>query len=164
MYAISRIQAKPGIWCWAVSFRRRGTAYFRQFYFVGRGGSKKALAAAVAWRDRQLKRVRELSKREFCQIVRSSNRSGEPGVYFLRPREHQNGVWQAQLRLPDGRKITKTFSVHKFGHQEAFKRAVAARRDMLRLVANRPYLHHKVAKRFAARKSTLPGGRAPPKR
>lgn len=44
MYAISRIQAKPGVWCWAVAIRRRGKAYYKSFYDVRRGGSKKALA------------------------------------------------------------------------------------------------------------------------
>lgn len=152
MYAISHIEAKPGIWCWAVSFRRRGKGYYRHFYYLNRGGSKKALAAAIAWRDRQLNRIRALSKREFCQIVRSSNRSGVPGVYFLQPRNHREGVWQAQLKLPDGRKLTRTFSVHKYRYQGAFDRAVAARRDMLRLIEDRPYLRHATAKAFAARK------------
>jgi len=152
MYAISRIQAKPGIWCWSVSFRRRGKAYYRQFYDVGRGGPKKALAAARAWRDRQLKQLRALSKREFCEIVRSSNRSGVPGVYFLSPREQPDGVWQAQLRLPDGHKATKTFGVHRYGFHGAFGRAVAARRKMLKGVENRPYLYHSTAKRLAQKK------------
>jgi hypothetical protein len=29
VYAITRVKAKPGIWCWAVAFRRRGPGVFR---------------------------------------------------------------------------------------------------------------------------------------
>lgn len=161
MYAISHIEAKPGIWCWAVSFRRRGKAYNRHFYYVSRGLSRKeALAEAVAWRDRQLSRVRALSKREFCQIVRKSNHSGVPGVYFLHPKNHRHGVWQAQVRLPNGDKLTKTFSVHKYGNMPAFERAVTARKRMLKLVEDRPYLSHVTAKAFDARRKA---GKATPR-
>jgi hypothetical protein len=164
VYAISRIEAKPGIWCWAVSFRRRGKGYYKHFYFSGRGGSKKALAAAIAWRDRQLSRIRTLSKREFCQIVRSSNRSGVPGVYFLRPRNHSQGVWQAQVRLPSGDRVTRTFSVHKYGPGPAFDLAVAARGKLLKLVEDRPYLSHATAKAFAAGRKPARGSRLLSKR
>lgn len=160
MYAISHIEAKPGIWCWAVSFRRRGKAYHRHFYYASRGLSKKAaLAGAIAWRDRQLSRVRALSKREFCQIVRKSNHSGVPGVYFLHPKSHRRGVWQAQVRMPGGDKLTRTFSVHKYGNMPAFERAVTARKRMLKLVEDKPYLSHVTAKAFDARRRA---GRAAP--
>ena len=153
MYAISHIEAKPGIWCWAVSFRRRGKAYGRHFHYARRGLTKQgALAAAVAWRDRQLSRMRTLSKREFCQIVRSSNHSGVPGVYFLHPREHRRGVWQAQVRLPGGAKLTRTFSVHKYGSAPAFEHAVRARKRLLKFVEDRPYLGHATAKALAKRR------------
>jgi hypothetical protein len=75
MYAISRIQHEHGAWYWAVAFRRRGKPYYRNFYDVRRGGSRKALAAAIAWRDQQLAKAKALSKREFHQIKRSSNSS-----------------------------------------------------------------------------------------
>lgn len=56
MYAITRMQHARGAWYWAVAFRRRGTPYAKSFYDVRRGGSEKALAAAIAWRDAQLAR------------------------------------------------------------------------------------------------------------
>ncbi len=152
MYAISRLEPKPGIWCWAVNFRRRGKGYCRHFHDLKLGGVRKALAAALAWRDRQLSRLRTLSKREFCRIVRSSNRSGVPGVYFLRPKGHRHGVWQAQVRLRSGEKLTKTFSVHKYGQGPAFEQAVRARRGLLRFVEDRPYLGHATAKALAKKR------------
>lgn len=151
MYAISRIQAKPGIWCWAVAIRRRGKAYYKSFYDFRRDGSKKALAAAIAWRDRLLARTKTLSKREFRQLLRSDNRSGAPGVLFIRPKNQPQGSWQAKSRLADGRSIAKTFAVRKYGERGVFERAVAARADMLALIDDRPYVHHPTAKKFAGR-------------
>jgi hypothetical protein len=158
MYAISRIEAKPGFWCWAVTFRRRGETYSKRFYDVRRGGARKALAAAIAWRDRQLAAARTLMNREFRQLVRSSNRSGAPGVMFVRQKNQPQGMWQAKLKFPDGRQITKGFAVRKYGYREAFERAVAARSAMLALVADRPYLHHHTAKQFAAKQNSSARG------
>ncbi len=154
MYAISRIQAKPGIWCWAVAIRRRGKAYYKSFYDLRRGGSKKALAAAIAWRDRLLASTQTLNKREFRQLLRSDNSSGVPGVLFIQPKSQPQGSWQAKLRLVDGRSIAKTFSVRKYGKRSAFERAVAARANMLALIDDRPYVHHPTAKKFAAGPAT----------
>jgi hypothetical protein len=113
MYAIRRIQAKPGVWCWAVAIRRRGKAHYKSFYDFRRGGSKKALAAAIVWHDRLLARTQTLAKREFHQLVRSSNRSGAPGVQFIRPHNLPQGSWQARLKLPTGKLMTQTFAVQK---------------------------------------------------
>jgi hypothetical protein len=52
--------------------------------------------------------------REFHQQKRSNNRSGVPGVHFLKTRRQPQGAWQEKIKLPNGGKITKTFSVRKF--------------------------------------------------
>ncbi|MFA7292941.1 MAG: AP2 domain-containing protein [Rhodocyclaceae bacterium] len=157
-YAISRIQAKPGIWCWLVAFRRRGTHYYKAFYDVRRGGPEKSLAAAIAWRDEQLAKVVALGKRDFCQLRRTTNTSGVAGVVFIRPASQPEGNWQARLRLPDNRIISKTFSVKAYGEREAFRLAVAARQELLTHVADEPFLHHPLAKAFCARQSAAGGG------
>ncbi len=165
MYAISRIQAKPGIWCWAVHFRRRGKGYYRSFYDVRRGGSKQALAAAVAWRDRLLASTKALSMREFRQIKRTSNQSGAPGVLFIRPTAMPQGMWQARIKFPGGYQIAKSFGVKKHGERAAFRLAVAARTHMLELIDDQPFLHAKTARQFAARsaaKAKTSCKRAPP--
>jgi hypothetical protein len=158
MYAITRLKAARNAWSWAVQFSRRGKPHAKRFYDLKHGGSRKALAAAIAWRDQQLARTKILTQREFHQQRRSNNRSGVPGVHFLRSARHSRGLWQAKIKLPEGRKITKTFSVRKYGNQGAFARAVAARSEMLALVAERPYLYHSTAKRFAARKNSAARG------
>ena len=155
MYAITRAKKAKNAWYWRVTFRRRGKDYFRSFYDLKHGGEKKALAAALAWRDQKLASAKILTYREFCAHRRSNNTSGIAGVHFLKTERQPRGAWQAKIKLLDGRKITKNFAVAKFGRRAAFKRAVAARTQMLALVGERPYLHHPTAKKFAARSAQL---------
>lgn len=149
MYAISRHERRPGLWYWAVLFSRKGKLHYKSFYDTRRGGSTKALADAVAWRDEQLASVAVLSKRDFCQLTRTSNHSGVPGVHFFLARNQPQGSWAARLKTPDGKERTKTFSVKKYGERGAFKMAVTARKDLLDAVEDKPFLHHSVAKRLA---------------
>ncbi len=149
MYAISRHERRPGIWFWSVMFTRQGKRHYKSFYDMHRGGSENALAAAIAWRDEQLAKISVLTKRAFCQIKRTSNRSGAPGVYFIRPNNRPQGSWLARIKLPDGRQRTKAFSVKKYGENRAFKLAVEARRELLELIEDEPFLRDQVAKGFA---------------
>ena len=157
VYAITRSKAARNAWYWAVHFKRRGKLYFKRFYDLTLGGTKKALAAAIDWRDRSLVQAKVLTYREFHEQTRSNNTSGVPGVHFLRTVRQPQGVWQAKIKLPDGRKPTKAFSVQKFGRREAFKRAVAARNEMLRMLQDRPYIKHPTAKRFVAKRPSSAG-------
>lgn len=150
LYAISRIQPKPGIWCWQVAFRRRGRHYYKSFYDLHRGGPEKSLAAAIAWRDTQLAKIKALDMREFRQLLRATNTSGVPGVQFIRPKNQPLGSWQARLKLPDGKERTRTFAVGKHGHDGAFALAVAARAEFLAEVEDAPFLHHPAARAFEA--------------
>ena len=150
LYAIYRLKAARNAWYWVVNFSRRGQARYCRFYDLQHGGSDQALAAAVAWRDRELAVAEVLTFREFHTQRRSNNTSGVPGVHYLHNARQPDGFWQAKTKLPDGTRLTKTFSVRKFGDAEAFKRAVAARDEMLALVGDRPYLHDPMAKQFAA--------------
>jgi hypothetical protein len=150
LYAIGRRKAALNAWYWVVNFSRRGQTHYRRFYDLQHGGSEQALTAAVAWRDRELAVAAVLMYREFHSQRRSNNTSGVAGVHFLHNTRQPDGFWQAKIKLPDGTKLTKTFAVRKFGRTEAFKRAVAARDEMLALVGDRPYIHDPVAKRFFA--------------
>lgn len=157
-YAISRLCSRGGFWYWLVAFRRRAKHYYKSFYDVRRGGAEQALAAAIAWRDEQLAQARAFGKREFCQLRRTNNTSGIPGVQFIRPHNQPDGSWQARHKLPDGRERTKTFAVQKYGEREAFRLAVEARREMLEAVENTPFLHHPVAKEFCERQAAKSAG------
>ena len=138
-----------------MSFTRRGKHYFRTFPDLKHGGETRSRAAALAWRDRQLGSAAALTFREFHQMRRSNNTSGVPGVHFLRTAAQPRGLWQAKIKLPDGRKIHKSFSVLRLGERGAFRHAVAARARLLDLIPDRLYLYHPTAKGFAARSKRL---------
>jgi hypothetical protein len=95
-----------------------------------------------------LARTEVYTLREYCKLPRRNNTSGATGVYFVRRRKQPLGKWQARIKLADGRKVTKSFAVKKFGKEEAFRRAVAARADLLQLVDDVPLVRHPDAKRF----------------
>jgi hypothetical protein len=160
MYAIRRLQVEPsGTWCWRVTFSRAGRPYNRSFYDPTYGGSRGAKKAAVAWRDEQLARIKAMGILDFCQLERSNNTSGTAGVSFVRPARQPERVWQARLKLDGGPTRTKSFSVRMHGYEEAHKRAVAARQQMLAETTNRAFVHAKEAKIAAAlnrQRSALP--------
>lgn len=151
MYAVSRFRAALNAWCWTVHLRRRGKLYYRRFYDLKFGGSKRARAAAITWRDRVMAAEKVFTHLEFHRQRRSNNTSGVPGVHFLKSPRQPRGYWQARIRLFDGRKVHRSFSVLRFGGREAFRRAVAARKELLALVEDRPFLYNTIAKKFAAR-------------
>lgn len=143
-----------------VAFRRRGRHYYKSFYDVRRGGPEKSLAAAIAWRNAQLAKVEALGIRDFCQLLRTTNTSGVPGVLFIRPANQQEGSWQARLRLPNNRIVTKTFSVKAYGEREAYRLAVAARQELLEQVDDKPFVMHPVAREFCAKQAAMKQKRA----
>lgn len=149
MYAIRRHRAAVNAWCWRVNFRRRGKPYSKVFYDKACGGPNKAKAMAVAWRDQQLAKLKVLTVLEFHQQRRSNNASGVAGVHFHRTPAQPLGFWQATIRFHDGKHMSKSFSVRKFGSRSAFALAVAARSEMLTKVEYRPYLYASAAKRLA---------------
>jgi hypothetical protein len=95
MYAITRQKAARSAWYWAVHFRRRGKLHYKRFYDLKLGGSDKARAAAIAWRDQKIAATKTLSYREFHQRKRSNNTSGVPGVHFVKSARQPQGSWQA---------------------------------------------------------------------
>ncbi len=147
-YAISRLQARGGTWYWQVTLRRRTKQLSKSFTDLKHGGRAAALAKAIAWRDRTAGGA-TLSMQEFHAKVRTNNRSGVSGVQKYFKRNQPEGWWQARIKLADGRQMTRSFSIKKYGDEDAFRRAVAARRELLRLVDNRPYLNSPAAKRLA---------------
>ena len=61
-------------------------------------------------------------------------------------------MWQARLKFSDGKQPTRSFAVKKFGYREAYRCAVAARQQLLELVADKPFLRSPTAWQFEARK------------
>lgn len=152
MYAISRLKRAKGAWQWRVHFRRRGKLHARNFPDLKHGGKSNALLDAIAWREARMAQTPPLSLREFNATRRSNNTSGVAGVHFLKNRRQPLGYWQARVKLPNGRKVHRSFSVRRFGERQAFRLAVAARTELLMRVPHRPYLHHRSARQVAAKR------------
>jgi hypothetical protein len=79
-------------------------------------------------------------------------------VHLLKPANQPNGSWQARLKLADGTTMIKSFSVLKYGERKAFALAVAARRRMLEMAEDRPFVHDPLARRFASRHKPINSG------
>ncbi len=150
MYAIRHEQHEKGTWYWAVKYSRHGKRIGRRFYEPMYGGSAKALKAAKAWRDEQLSKEKVVTLVDFCQMKRTNNRSGVPGVHFLVSERQPMGIWQAKLKLAGGPSKNRSFSVRAYGDRRAYKMAVAAREEMLAQVDDRPYLYDPTAIRLAS--------------
>lgn len=152
MYAITRHRAAIKAWNWRVSFKRTGKRYSKTFYDLTCGGMKQAKAEAIAWRDEKLAELNPVTLLDFHKQRRSNNISGVPGVHFHKTAAQPQGFWQASIKLHNGKRMAKSFSVLKFGNKEAFDLAVAARSELLDKVENKPYLKHPVAKRMAGKR------------
>ena len=93
------------------------------------GSLPEAEAAAIAFRDQLLVEMPPMSRRECNAILRGNNTSGVPGVTLKKG--EGRGSWLALIHWPDGSKEGRSFSIGKYGNDEAFEMAVAARKDML---------------------------------
>lgn len=122
-----------------VSLMRNGKLYQKYFVDAKCGGPTEALRLARAWRDRVAVQNPALALADFCAIVRSTNTSGiagvsrvdkgsvsAKGVFVSRP------YWCARLAVVDGKIRLKSFSVRKFGEEQARANAVQTRTDALR--------------------------------
>ena len=129
---------------WRVSISRcRGARIFQKFFADHVwGGNVGARVAAQAWRDDILRRYPPMSKAELSEQLRKHNTSGSPGVYRkIMRKTTKNGnvvihpMWQAQTPLSVVPFQSRSFSVAKFGEEEAYWMAVEARKAFVALIA-----------------------------
>lgn len=111
---------------WRLSIRRRGEMISRFFTAANYGGMDQAFQAAITLREDINSEFRPLTKRERHAVLSSANTSGVPGVTRL-----ADGHWKAFIRYADGRHKTKYFSVRRYGEEEAKRRAICAREELL---------------------------------
>ncbi len=139
MYGISRIDDEAHrTHAWRVSLSRRGERFVKNFPDQKWGGKRKALAAAKDCRDQFIQGNPPLSRREFCSIIRSNNKTGITGVYrFSKSFKLKNGqireswYWEASWPIGKSRQSHITFSVNELGERRAKQLAIAARRRAL---------------------------------
>jgi len=111
---------------WTVRIKRRGKVWSRQFA-DGLEGPAASLARARAWRGKMLKRVPPFTK---LKTRFAPNRTGKVGVAFTTERQRNGRILQryvATWPLQVGERRKATFSITKYGKQEALRLAAEAR-------------------------------------
>lgn len=136
LYGIGPYRSSGVVAGWRVSIKRRGDTVTRYFASAHFGGLDAALQAAVAFRDEVNQKFPPLTKREQCAVLRSSNTSGIPGVFRT-----TTGEWKARILFADGSCKTRQFSIQRYGEEEAWRKAVQARAELLALVHGHALQH-----------------------
>ena len=151
MYAICRLDGnRHGQDAWAIRLSRGGKLIHMTFSDSTYGGREPALTVALAYRDAVLKVVPPMTKQAMRMIVRKNRSRGSriPGVYYTAPgRGSKAGAWIARIEVtPPGacceagrrrrKAISRTFSVAKYGYDEARKLAEEERIRMVSALEN----------------------------
>ncbi len=91
------------------------------------GGERKALAQARKWRKEKLREIQSSPEAANpLKRMQSNNKSGIVGV--RRGRTAWSATWSATW-TENGTQFHRSFSIEKFGEDEAFRLACQARRD-----------------------------------
>lgn len=121
---------------WLVRFRRDRKTYVGHFADSHHGGKRAALEAAKAWRDERLREAQPMSSQAYYSFIRKNNTSGVTGVFrvkLIKTRRDgtrtEHWVWIAHSPTKPVR--ARSFSIAKYGEQEAFKLAVMARKQFV---------------------------------
>lgn len=119
---------------WLVRFQRRNEKIEKYFSDAVFGGRRKAQNAAKEYRDRVEAETRKFNVKEMAEFPSSRNQSGVVGVRLQREIkliknfEYHYWFWVAQWIDGRGQRKTRSYSVHQYGDEEAYRLAVAARR------------------------------------
>lgn len=120
---------------WEVRIQRRGKRVEKFFADNTHGGKRMALQAAKHFRDQMETELRPLSIREMARNPSIRNRSGTVGVRrsvktdVRGEYEFTYAFWVAQWTDGKGKRRTRSFSVDRYGEDEAYRMAVKARND-----------------------------------
>ena len=119
---------------WLVRMQRRNQKMERFFSDSIYEGRRRALAAAKEFRDEIEASSRTFTVKELANVPSVRNQSGVVGVRLHREIkqhgdfEYHYWFWVAQWIDGRGQRKTRSFSVHQYGDEEAYRLAVAARR------------------------------------
>ena len=140
-YAIIRVRhKKSGAMAWRVSLYREGIMkVHKEFTFIGHGGERPARAAAEHFRNEQMLRFPPQLSSTIRKKLRANNTSGLAGV--SRQTNGKNTYWIAQTTTRDGKKLSRSFNVEKFGEKEAKHKAIEARKEQLATINHRSFRH-----------------------
>lgn len=102
----------------------RVTAYFADMRL---GGSAKAYAAAVKFRNQHIATKRLLKVASIPKSKDSRNVSGVIGVSLDYGRNGHPYAWLSRWQNAPGEQVVKQFSIERYGYQQAFELAVMLR-------------------------------------
>lgn len=74
-------------------------------------------------------------------------RESQAQKHFLITKSQPKGKWRAMVKPPNGTRPSKSISVAGLGEGEAFRLAVKARKKLLAMMEDRPYLYNRTARR-----------------
>jgi hypothetical protein len=123
---------------WLVRMQRQGTKTEKFFSDGLLGGNRAALNAAKQFRDELESKSRHSTLLERAEEPSVRNQSGVVGVRLHQQKdrrgeyEYQYWFWVAQWIDGHGQRKSKSFSVHHYGDEEAYRLAVAAREKGVR--------------------------------
>jgi hypothetical protein len=117
-----------------VRMQRRNQKIERFFSDSIYQGRRNSLAAAKEFRNQIETEQRDFTVKELANFPSARNQSGVVGVRLHREiktrgeYEYHYWFWVAQWIDGRGKRKTRSFSVHYYGDEEAYRLAVAARR------------------------------------
>lgn len=120
---------------WEVRFQRKGEKIEKFFSDNGYGGKRAALAEAKEFRDELEKKHKRYTVEELAQTPSQRNKSGVVGVRLHQQidergdYEYHYWYWVAQWTDKRGRRRTRSFSIHQYGDDEAYRLACEARKE-----------------------------------
>ena len=112
---------------WSAGFALLGVQYFRYFADSAYGSPAAARRAAEEYATSNCELHEELLALRRRFAVRSNSRSKIPGVSRYEGYGKHGPYWLAYWDDARGRRVSRRFSVGRFGETEAFERAVKAR-------------------------------------
>lgn len=128
-----------------MTVQRQAHIYREEFSDGKYGSCQQALAAAEAYRDALLRAHPPFSKPDYCAILKKNNRSGVSGLTRVdrwelnRGRRVRRLYWEVQWPIENGRSRHRKFSILKYGEEEAFQLALAARETALEALESQTF-------------------------
>ena len=125
---------------WLATVQRKRKITIKMFSDVALGGKKKALKAAIEFKNKVLADISEYEYHiHIRSILRKNNTSGIPGVgRYETIRNVKTGrrdaYWEAFWDDENGKKRGRRFNVARYGEEDAKKMAVLLREEMLKKV------------------------------
>lgn len=123
---------------WEVRIQRKGQKTGKFFSDSRYGGKRAALSAAKKYRDKVEARHEKYTVEELAEYPSKRNSSGTVGIRLHRQidrrgdYEYHYWYWVAQWTDAEGRRRTRSFSIHQYGDDEAYEMACEARFEGVR--------------------------------